>query len=1006
MLYIYHPERTIVDALCLVLETGKPTAFTEKKTFLRMCLEYTPSHILFIESNPVEVAEMATKILPFYKENKPPVLSVLCFSSRELFSKLLSPYFKEVKQCVEYGILSLLPWPWEMNRLQLIPSLSAHADVATVSIMRSLRERLEDLWDKKRRHQMGNARAAARIFHGAVRSGRYVWNVPSFEKVKNDYKNLLQRYSTLNAEAQQEAESELFIPIAHQLNNPSSEEASSENYWMGKILVIDDQADMWTPVWDFIFRGAVDVVRTGKEGLEKIQKSSEDYHCVLLDIDLGEGQENGLCILQRIKNIRFELPVVIMSNFDHATLTKKSLSYGADNYFVKELDDSNRNSVEYYTSLIDMIEALPGIEAKQRTLWKEFVKLEQQVQALDEEFKTQIGSFTKKAFYYLTLDLQHFLPASLLIPEWHPADQQAGVLCTSAELNASFAADEIFKVSLCLTDDSLRQKADPWGRIEGARKILYPGKKEDITFRGRLARSRLEYDGERVFALERAQNARHAAVPLGCQYPDYAARCIDDVIFLIQAVIEKWPSCANPSPPVEPLFSPEEIDKTCKLDLSIFGGGPKNQETHASVGETGAKQFATGLHGLLDAKEIAVADIQADSPKVVLFIDDEGEKSPWVTPLRDYFTLKGCGLIVSEHYDSSKIQLSEFLLVLLDLSFPGNPFGGLDSLRAMKQANMSIPVIMLTADSSGRSSRRCLFSGADDYFIKSPAMDPRDHVRSFDRTVSYYLENWNNSHIRLFWHAIAQFRDNLESSINQVTDEEIAVYRETLKKDYQKEFYNNHEKDAPLLYLKESYFYYLLNLGASNVERYRFNRLLVTRHSALHEAIFSLAKFVELVAVFQYIIDRRSQCPVDNLREGISEKIKLINQQDDISGCFLKIWRSRNNIKISASPLSEKKLNDLIFQAAQCLCRFKFNRINIGDRVVGTVHGYNRGGLFIRLFSGRNGFLYIGKIGGHLGRFVKPEELPNLFQENSSIDVRIADINGRNGEDMYQCSLR
>ncbi|NCB26113.1 MAG: response regulator [Bacteroidia bacterium] len=825
--------------------------------------------------------------------------------------------------------------------------------------------------------------------------------------MKNDYKNLLQCYSTLNAEAQQEAESELLIPIAHQLNNPCSEEASSENHWMGKILVIDDQADMWTPVWDFIFRGAVDVVGTGEEGLEKIQKSSEDYHCVLLDIDLGEGRENGLCILQRIKNIRFELPVVIMSNFDHATLTKKSLSYGADNYFVKELDDSNRNSVEYYTSLIDMIEALPGIEAKQRTLWKEFVKLEQQVQALDEEFKTQIGSFTKKAFYYLTLDPQHFLPASLLIPEWHPADQQAGVLCTSAELNASFAADEIFKVSLCLTNDSLRQKADPWGRIEGARVILYPpNEKQNITFRDRLDRSCLEYNGKSVFALGRAQSARHAAVPLGYKYLDYAARCIDDVIFLIQAVFEKWPSCASSSPPVESLFSPEEIDKTCNLDLSIFGGGPKNQETHASVSETGAKQFATGLQGLLDAKEITVADIQADSSKVVLLIDDEGEKSPWITPLRGYFTLKGCRLIVSERYDSSKIQLSEFLLVLLDLSFPGNPFGGLDSLRAMKQANMSIPVIMLTADSSGRSSRRCLFSGADDYFIKSPAMDPRDHVRSFDRTVSYYLENWNNSHVRLFWRAIAQFRDNLESSINQVTDEEIAVYRETLKKDYQKKFYNNHEKDAPLLYLKESYFYYLLNLGTSNVERYRFNRLLVTRHSPLHEAIFSLAKFVELVAVFQYIIDRRSQCSVDKLRKFIHKKIESINQPDDIKGCFLKIWSNRINIKTAASPLSEEEPNDLIFQTAQFLCRFKFNRINIGDRVVGTVQEYGSGGIFIRLFSGRNGFLYIGKIGGHLGRFVKPEELPNLFQKNSSIEVRIADINGLHGEDMYQCSLQ
>jgi hypothetical protein len=284
-------------------------------------------------------------------------------------------------------------------------------------------------------------------------------------------------------------------------------------------------------------------------------------------------------------------------------------------------------------------------------------------------------------------------------------------------------------------------------------------------------------------------------------------------------------------------------------------------------------------------------------------------------------------------------------------------------------------------------------------------MVPRDHVRSFDRTVSYYLEQWNKSHIRLFWHAIAQFQNNLESSTNQVTDEEIAVYRATFKVDFQKEFYNKQEKDAPLLYLKESYFYYLLNMGVSNVERYRLNRLFVTRHSPLHEAIFSLAKFVELVAVFQYIIDRRSQCGVDNLLKCIYEKIQGINQPDDIKGCFLKIWASRINIKISASPPSEEEPNDLISQTAQCLRGFKFNRIKVGDQVDGTVLSHTSSGIVIRLFSERDGFLYIGQIGKRLKKYVAPNELPNLFPRNSRIKVIITDIKGHMGEDHYQCGL-
>ena len=105
-----------------------------------------------------------------------------------------------------------------------------------------------------------------------------------------------------------------------------------------RILVVDDQTAMQDLLTDLLEqRGAEPVaVGTVEEGLEMVSKSPDAFDLVILDLDFGEGQTNGLAGLEEIKKINSTLPVVILTGKGTISTAVEAIKIGAQEYVEKD----------------------------------------------------------------------------------------------------------------------------------------------------------------------------------------------------------------------------------------------------------------------------------------------------------------------------------------------------------------------------------------------------------------------------------------------------------------------------------------------------------------------------------------------------------------------------------------------------------------------------------------------------------------------------------------------
>ena len=99
----------------------------------------------------------------------------------------------------------------------------------------------------------------------------------------------------------------------------------------------------------------------------------------------------------------------------------------------------------------------------------------------------------------------------------------------------------------------------------------------------------------------------------------------------------------------------------------------------------------------------------------VLIVDDDPELRRF---LRGELTFEGysCGEAGSGQQALTLIRSETWDLVLLDWSLPD--FSGVEVCRRVRQANLAMPVLMLTARDDVRERVEALDSGADDYLTK------------------------------------------------------------------------------------------------------------------------------------------------------------------------------------------------------------------------------------------------------------------------------------------------
>src|SRR3989338_8048936 len=107
---------------------------------------------------------------------------------------------------------------------------------------------------------------------------------------------------------------------------------------MAKILVVDDEPDMIWAITNVLLEEnhSVVSVNSGEEAITKVKDASIEL--VLLDFRLP-GMD-GIQILERIRQMRPELPVIMVTGYGGIEEAVQSIKLGAAHYLSKPFDNS------------------------------------------------------------------------------------------------------------------------------------------------------------------------------------------------------------------------------------------------------------------------------------------------------------------------------------------------------------------------------------------------------------------------------------------------------------------------------------------------------------------------------------------------------------------------------------------------------------------------------------------------------------------------------------------
>lgn len=929
--FIFHKDKYFSEALRTGLSYNQDECqiFQEPEKLIDS-LQDRPTHILFCEDRVVQLSLLIERV--FVKSLKClefPIVGVLTFTDKGHWLKILEPALPEIGQIIRESIIQHCQLPTRLcdieNTLTQATRDGAFQKKAK-EIGNQIAHRLAETQDRTQRHGMGNLMAASRILNGAIRSKDYDLLVPQVkQEAKARYESLIYNSDEKEKEKKFQAAMGTIESAIDELRGKTiPRKAWHEKAKIKKALIIDDQKAMWEPVWQFILGvDKVEVVIDGDEGLKRMRKGQ--YDSVLLDVNLEKQQENGIEILQRIKHEQFDLPVIMMTACDNAELSKICLRYGAHSYFVKELDD-DRDSVDYYRYIKGLIESLPTFKSNERKIWRKFVLIEQAVKQIDDKYETEIGPFFRKAYYLFTMDDEHFVPAKLLIPEWlgHGTEADDGISTEGAKsfkfngvaYNALLTSDQVF-IAKSLQDGIFQDYPQSTNSIIELK--TQDGKFPDLIERGKRAGYAIKANSP----LTRLSRVRHPVRAPDSKPIDkkLASRCLLELLNLMAKLgVEK---CNNDKHG----FSPNTIDIT-----GFVGKERTIRNSHAAISKSGAEHFSNGLK--VKYNDCHHANYSYGTSFKILFIDDEGDKSAWHGPLNRFFGLKGCELTTMFEYDDENTNIDNYDLILLDLFFGEDHERGILYLRKIRNRDLSIPVVVLTADNSAYYARRCLLNGADDYFTKEPHIEKQDYFESFEKMIDFYLKQRTETK-RRDWRLLIEHMTTHDLGLNEKEAlAKIRKFKGVPKKTTQSDLLEQ-EKRLLSFHLREAYFYYLRNISQHMfVDQCSTERLLSEQGGYIGDIFLSLGKFVEYIMYTLSIVQGAER------RETTGSLINNLYYPNRMKEVFEEIWKIRINAKkgdnieddISATFDRLKQVLSVF-----CFCSAGMENFGVGTEVQGTL---------------------------------------------------------------------
>lgn len=798
------------------------------------------------------------------------------FSGSDNLKKILNSKerFSDFEKCLCGGLILCIKLPLEekladtKTKIEDFIKNYSKREAAASEVWEAISKNIAVLSDVIHRHTMGNLMAASRLLNGAIRSGDYNLLEPEMEGYAIQIHDELvecgcDENGNMWGNKEKEEKKVSFKKFIEDVKNKQQAQSSFKyNVWHEKfknILVIDDEKHIWEPVWKFIF-GKDKIICMDKWDKDTFENNynQKHYDFVILDINFGEkAGYNGIDILQEIKAKHLDLPVIMTTACDHAELTKKCLQLGAQNYFIKELAEKERDSTRYYEAFKLMISEIFPYESEERKIWREFVEIEPKINAIDKELFTRIGHFFRRAYYLFTLNDKHLLPLKLLIPEWLVGNQKGDTRWDGVAFNAVEAVDECcMALYLCKNG----------GKFDDVRDTIF--KNTDIGPPN--LEQRMKYAGfwDKEFGLsirylKKASDARHAfrTGEESLSNRDKAKGCLCELLKIMNELIKRVNKIIG-----DKLGPIPTVVKKRSIEVNRYLNIRKSESTHESRSRKSAEILKNGFN-----------EWKKNTPtskkhrKKVLFVDDEGKASPLYGVLKEIFDFKGCTLDVAQTLDdfaspvintehptvksdqSTPYKLkNSYDLILLDLMFKDNGKEdltpkGIDYLISLKENEISTPFLIFTADNSSYFARKCIFLGADGYFVKETLYKPLDYYKMFSELVDRYLDENNDNRLRTLWWQIIK---NLNNKNFGLADDDVRWEKI-------KEFKNKKgTKNAEVLKLlqqlirfplREAYFYFFLyKFPEIFIDLWKVERLLGSGYH-LVDILLSLRQLVEFL---------------------------------------------------------------------------------------------------------------------------------------------------------------
>jgi len=149
------------------------------------------------------------------------------------------------------------------------------------------------------------------------------------------------------------------------------------------ILIIDDQQDVLDYLEKVLTKRQYGVIkcRSAEESLKTFRTNRENLQLVILDLDLGAAEMDGLELLGRMKEIQPEIPVIILTGKGSIQSAIKALKLGAADFLEKDLyiEEHLEASVDKVRSLLQVIDENRRLRVERDDLLKKSGVYEEQV---------------------------------------------------------------------------------------------------------------------------------------------------------------------------------------------------------------------------------------------------------------------------------------------------------------------------------------------------------------------------------------------------------------------------------------------------------------------------------------------------------------------------------------------------------------------------------------------------------------------------------------------------